>query len=183
MQYLSIKTGGIKFVLGWVIVLLVRLIPFRPPNFEPMLATMMPYSKRYGVIPIFLFGFLGIALFDLITGRTGLWTLITGVSYGALGIGAYFFFKNRKSTIKNYLVFGIMGTIAYDAITGLSVGPLFYGQPFMAALIGQIPFTLMHLLGTVVFSVTISPVVHKWIVSNDTLEIPVIFGRIRSLMR
>ena len=183
MQYLSIKTGGIKFILGWVVVFLVRLIPFRPPNFEPMLATMMPYSKRYGAIPAFLFGFLGIIIFDLITGKMGMWTLITGVSYGALGIGAYFFFKNRESTIKNYLIFGVIGTILYDVVTGLSIGPLFYDQPFMSALIGQIPFTLMHLLGVVVFSVAISPAVYKWIISNDTLEIPVLFGRIRSLIR
>lgn len=183
MEYLSIKTGGIKFVLGWVVVFLVRLFPFRPPNFEPILATLMPYSKRYGAVPSFFFAFLSIALFDIMTGKTGMWTLITGAAYGALGIGAYFFFRNRESSIRNYLTFGIIGTILYDAVTGLSVGPLFYGQPFMAALVGQIPFTLMHLLGTVIFAVVISPAVHKWIVSNDTLDIPVLFGRLRSFVK
>ncbi|PCI29759.1 hypothetical protein COB55_01640 [Candidatus Wolfebacteria bacterium] len=178
MHNLSIKTGGVKFILGWILVLLIRLLPFRPPNFEPMLATIMPYSKKYGMLPTFLFGFIGIVLFDIITGRVGMWTLITGVSYGALGIGAYLFFKKRKSSVTNYLTFGIVGTILYDAVTGLSIGPLFYNQPFMSALAGQIPFTLMHLLGTVIFSLAISPAVYKWVVSNNTLEIPFLWKKI-----
>jgi LPXTG-motif cell wall-anchored protein len=182
-MHLSIKTGGIKFVAGWFLVLALRFIPFRPANFEPMLAVLMPYAKRYTLVSGFLFGFLGIFAFDILTGKMGMWTLITGVAYGLLGAGGYFFFKRREGTIKNYLVFGIAGTLAYDAVTGLSIGPLFFGQPFMAALLGQIPFTLMHLLGTVTFSIVLSPVLYKWIVTNEVLEVPVLLDKAQTMVK
>jgi hypothetical protein len=63
--------------------------------------------------------------------------------------------------------YGLLGSFLF----GLAVGPLFYGQPFIAALAGQIPFTLMHLLGTVLFSVVVSPLVYRWIVRNERLEL------------
>lgn len=179
MQYLSIKTGGLKLILGWLLVFAIRLVPFRPPNVEPMLAVMMPFSKRYGLFTSFFFGFLAIAIFDLFSGKIGMWTLITAVAYGALGIGAYFFFKNRKSSIKNYLIYGVAGTILYDAVTGLSIGPLFFGQPFMAALVGQIPFTLMHVLGTIAFVLVLSPALYRWVVTNSALELPAVWRALR----
>lgn len=64
------------------------------------------------------------------------------------------------------LAYSIIGTIAYDALTSLTIGPLMFGQPFMNALVGQIPFTLMHLVGNAVLAVTISPLVYRWIVLN-----------------
>ena len=76
---LTISSGMLKFVIGWAAVFLFRLIPFRPPNFEPMLAVVMPFSKRYGIVGSFLFGFLGIVLFDAITSGWGSWTAVTAV--------------------------------------------------------------------------------------------------------
>lgn len=170
MKALTIRSGFIKLAIGWIAVFLIRLIPFRPPNFEPMLAAMMPYAKGYGALGGFAFGFLGIFVFDLATSGIGLWTLITAVAYGALGIGAYFFFRNRAASTVNFVGFGVIGTVLYDAATGLTIGPIFYGQPFMEALIGQIPFTLNHLLGTVIFSIVMSPALYWWVVSNEALE-------------
>lgn len=173
MEKLSIKTGGIKFALGWLTVFLIRAIPFRPPNFEPMLSVVMPYSKKYGILSASLFGFLGILVFDIISQKVGMWTWITAVSYGLLGAASYYYFLNRESSTLNYVKFGIVGTILYDAVTGLSVGPLFFGQSFAEAFIGQIPFTLWHLAGTVVFSVLFSPAIYKYIVTSETLKIPI----------
>src|SRR3990170_1135723 len=149
---ISVPAGSFKFIIGWTAVFLFRLIPFRPPNFEPMLATIMPFSKRFGLLGSFLFGFLGIVLFDAVTSGWGIWTAVTAIAYGMLGAGSCLFFKNREATVKNFLSFGVMGTLFYDAVTGLTIGPIFQGQPFIVALSGQIPFTLMHLLGTVVFA-------------------------------
>jgi uncharacterized membrane protein len=171
MPNASLSTGSIKYVIGWVAVFLIRLIPYRPPNFEPMLAVAMPFSKRYGLVGSFAFGFLGIALFDAVTSGLGMWTWITAGAYGLLGVGAHYYFKHREANTLNFLVYGIIGTIAYDAVTGLSIGPLFFGQTFMSALTGQIPFTLMHLLGTVLFSVTVSPALYRWVITNDRLEL------------
>ena len=165
----SIPTGSLKFLIGWTAVFLFRLIPFRPPNFEPMLATVMPFSKRFGVVGSFLFGFLGIALFDAVTSGWGIWTLVTAISYGAVGIGAHYFFRSREATVANFLLFGIPATILYDAVTML-IGPLFDHQSFSLALSGQIPFTIMHLLGTVTFSVILSPALYRWVIANEKLE-------------
>lgn len=178
MNTIILKTGWLKLAIGWLVVFLIRLIPFRPPNFEPMLAAMMPYAKGYGALGGFAFGFLGIVVFDLVTSGIGIWTAVTAFAYGALGIGAYFFFRSREASTANFVCFGIVGTILYDAATGLTIGPIFYHQPFMVALIGQIPFTLMHVLGTVVFSIVVSPVLYRWVVKNDALEIPAIASRL-----
>lgn len=167
---MRIPTGTFKFILGWTAVFLFRLIPFRPPNFEPMLATVMPFSKRYGPVGSFLFGFLGIVLFDAITSGWGSWTWVTAICYGALGIAAHYFFKNREASVKNFLLFGIPGTIIYDAITML-IGPLFAHQPLYVAVVGQIPFTLMHLAGTVTFSVLLAPALYRWVIKNEVFEL------------
>ena len=169
----SFTTGWLKFALGWSAVFLFRLIPFRPPNVEPMLATLMPFSKRYGVVGSFLFGFLGIVLFDAATSGWGIWTLVTALAYGALGPAAHLYFKNREASVGNFLRFGIVGTLAYDAVTGLTIGPLLWGQPFAVALAGQIPFTLLHLAGTVVFATFLSPVLYRWVVQNEMFELSV----------
>lgn len=183
MQTISIKTGWLKLLIGFAAVFLIRLLPMRPANFEPMLATLMPFATRFGFIVSFMFGFLGIALFDLVTSGIGMWTVVTGFMYGSLGAGAHLFFAKRKASTKNFLAFGIVGTLVYDAVTGLITGPVFFGQPFMTALIGQIPFTLMHLLGTTVFTLALSPVLYKWVVRNDTLEIPVLSRHLAHVLR
>ncbi len=162
----------LKFVIGWAAVFLFRLIPFRPPNFEPMLAVVMPFSKRYGIVGSFLFGFLGIVLFDAITSGWGSWTAVTAVCYGLLGVAAHLFFKNRDASVRNFLLFGVPATVAYDAVT-MMIGPLFMHQPLMSAFVGQISFTLMHLAGTVVFSTLLSPVLYLWVVHNEALEFKV----------
>lgn len=181
MPTFSFTTGWLKYLIGWTAVFLIRLIPFRPPNFEPMLAVAMPFGKRYGLLGSFAFGFLGIAFFDAVTSGIGMWTWITAAAYGLLGVGAHYYFKHREANTLNFLIYGIIGTIAYDAVTGLSVGPLFFGQPLMEALVGQIPFTFMHLLGTVIFSVTVSPALYRWVIRNDRLELALLSGRPRAV--
>jgi len=48
-------------------------------------------------------------------------------------------------------------------VTGLTLGPLFFNQPFAIALAGQVPFTALHLLGNVGLAFFVSPLVNKWI--------------------
>jgi uncharacterized membrane protein len=91
-------------------------------------------------------------------------------------VGAYYFFRNREAKTLHFLIYSIIGTILYDAITGLSIGPLFFGQSLTEAFVMQIPFTVMHLGSNMVFAVTISPLIYKWIVTNQRLEIN-IFGK------
>ena len=51
------KKNWLKFILGFIACLLIRLIPFRPPNVEPILAMQMPFSRAYGALASFLFAF------------------------------------------------------------------------------------------------------------------------------
>ncbi len=134
------------------------------------MATMMPFAKHIGAWGGFLFSFFSIVLYDSVTSGWGIWTLVTSLAYGVLGVGAHLFFKKRESTPRNYMVFAVWGTLFYDAVTGLTIGPLVWNQPFMMALVGQIPFTLLHLAGNITFAALLSPLVYRYIVSNPQLE-------------
>jgi len=164
-----------KFVLGFIVCLLIRLIPFRPPNIELILATAMPFSRAYGKVAGFLFAFGSIVLFDLIVGKVGVWTFITAAAYGLVGFSAALYFKNKKNTTWNYAKFAVISTIFFDAVTGFTIGPIFFGQPFVAAVIGQIPFTALHLLGNVSFALVLSPALYTFAIQNKKLESPRLF--------
>ncbi len=164
-----------KFIVGFILCFGVRLLPFRPPNIEPLLATTMPFGKHMGGVAGFSFGFFSILLFDMLTAKVGMWTLITAIAYGLLGFGSYVYFRHGHRTgAKYYAIYAVVGTILYDVITGLSVGPLFFGQPFMEALTGQIPFTIRHVISNLILAVVVSPFIEKWIADNKSLDWSVI---------
>lgn len=168
---MQFKKNYFKYILAWAGVFLVRLLPFRAPNVEPVMSAAMPFAKQYGKLSGFLFGFLSIALYDAATNRVGWWTLTTAASYGAVGIGAAWFLKRRAATALNFVTYAIPTTILYDAATGLTMGPLFFHQPFVAALVGQIPFTLLHLTGNIAFALFLSPALYRFVVMNRSLEV------------
>jgi hypothetical protein len=155
----SNKKQWIGAGIALVICTLVRLIPFRAPNVEPVFATTMPFARRYGVFLGFAFGALNIIVYDLVTAGIGSWTFISALAFGLVGAGASYALPKFKKRLVGYVSYAIVGTIAYDLFTGLTVGPIQFHQPFMSALIGQIPFTALHLLGNVAFALTISPAV------------------------
>jgi uncharacterized membrane protein len=163
--------GPVKYVIGWILVLIIRFVPFRPPNVEPLMSTLMPFSKKYGWLGALIFSSTSIIIFDLASRTIGLWTLVTASAYGAIGVASAFYFARRGSSAMNYLKFSIMGTLAYDALTGLTVGPLFFGQSFFSAFYGQIPFTVYHLMGNITLSLIVSPLLYRWVLANPKLEI------------
>jgi len=155
-----------KYIIAFLTVFLIRLLPFRAPNVEPVMTVLMPLGKSYGKIMVFSFGFISIVLFDLVTSGVGIWTLVTAFAYGTLGLGASYYFKNRSGW-KNYASYAFVATIFYDAITGLTIGPLFFNQSFMVSLVGQIPFTVLHLLSNVSFAIVLAPLIEKWLVKEE----------------
>jgi energy-coupling factor transport system substrate-specific component len=159
-------TNRLKYTIAFLTVFLIRLIPFRAPNVEPLMAVVMPMSKKINGLSVFIFSFLSIFIFDLVTSGIGLWTLIAGLAYGLVGLGANYFFKNRSGW-KNYALYAFVATIFYDALTGLTIGPLFFNQSLAISFFGQIPFTILHLLGNVSFAIVISPVIEKWFKRKD----------------
>ncbi|MEN8253204.1 MAG: hypothetical protein ABFQ62_02400 [Patescibacteria group bacterium] len=170
MKYKSLLNQSPKIILGLLITMGYRLIPVRLPNVEPILCTTMPFAKKYGNLTGFFFPFLSIFIYDLLTSGIGQWTFITATTYALLGLGASYYFKNRESKAINYLKYAIFSTLIYDGITGLSIGPLMFGQNFSEAFIGQLPFTAYHLVSNMIFAVTLSPLIYKWIISNKKLE-------------
>lgn len=155
-----------KYIIIFLMALVIRLIPFRAPNIEPIMASLMPLNKKFTKFSLFFFGFASIFVYDLITSGIGVWTFFTAVAYGLVGVGASYFFKNRSGW-KSYTSYAILGTIFYDLVTGLTIGPIFFNQSFFVSLVGQIPFTIMHLLGNVSFAIVLSPVIERWIVKNE----------------
>lgn len=158
----------LKYILTFAAVFAFRLLPFRAPNVEPILASVMPLSKRFGALPGVLFGVLSIVLYDAVTSGWGAWTWVTALAYGILGAASYIYFKNRAASRGNFVRFSIVAVLFYDAVTGLTVGPLFNGQSFSAALAGQVPFTVLHLLGAVVFAALISPALYRWLAMSKS---------------
>jgi energy-coupling factor transport system substrate-specific component len=152
----------VKYTIAFLSVFIIRLLPFRAPNVEPMMAVIMPLGKKFNGLFLFIFGVFSIILFDLVTSGLGIWTFITAIVYGLIGYGASVYFKNRSGW-RNYAIYAIFATIVYDVLTGLTIGPLFFHQSFMVSLVGQIPFTMLHLLGNVSFAIVISPAIEKWV--------------------
>lgn len=166
------STNWLKLSVAWLVCFGLRLIPFRAPNVEPIMATLMPFSKKSGVVASFLFGFTSIFFYDLITSGIGSWTWSTAITYGLVGIVATLFFKNRASKALNYVGFAIVSTLAYDFITGIVLGPLLQHQNIMQAIAGQIPFTALHLLGNVLLAAVVSPLIYRWVIDNPALVLP-----------
>lgn len=166
------KKNWLKYIIAFLSVFAVRMIPFRAPNVEPIMAVVMPFSKAYKGFFTFAFGALSIIFYDLVTSGLGIWTLVTAVAYGLVGYGATFYFKNRSGW-KNYALYAVIATILYDAVTGLTIGPLFFGRSFMVALIGQIPFTALHLLGSVSFAIVLSPAIERWVLAEERKSVSV----------
>ena len=158
----------LKYGVAFFLTLGIRLFPFRAPNLEPIMAVQMPFAKKYGMLSAFSFGFASILIYDIFTSGIGIWTFVTALAYGGVGIFASLFFKSKTSRGR-YVGFAIVATILYDAVTGLTLGPLFFHQTFMGALVGQIPFTALHLLGNVSFAILLSPLIERWIVKEKVV--------------
>lgn len=162
------KDHPFKFALALVVCLAVRLVPppFRAPNVEPIMATMMPFARTSGALAGFLFAFLSMILLDVVQGRVGSWTLVTAATYGALGACAPLFFKSI-SGVRGYVSYAVLATLVFDGVTGVLMGPLLFGQSFAIAFAGQVPFTVMHLVGNMAFALTLSPILELWLVRHE----------------
>jgi len=161
-----------KFFLALFLCLLVRLIPFRAPNVEPILATLMPLSKVYGALASFSFAVLSILLYDVITHTLGVQTFFTTLAYGIISLWSVYHFAKHKADTWGYVRFAILGTLFFDGLTGLTVGPIFFHQSFLGSLVGQIPFTALHLIGNVTFAIILSPGIYNFLIKKKEKRIP-----------
>ena len=177
---MSLPQNVLKYFIGLLCVVALRLLP-HPPNVEPIMSTMMPFSKKWGWFSGMTFCLVAILGYDLLSGTLGTWSLITAGTYALLGVFAGLYLKNKASSVKYYLGFSIVATLVYDAITGVGMGMLLFNQSFITTFTGQIPFTLYHLAGNIVFSVLVSPALYKWVISNPKLETLWVLNKITSV--
>lgn len=162
-----------KFVIGWVICFAIRLATRLNPlfaNVEPIMATTMPFGRRFGMIAGFCFAALSIFLFDAFTSGIGVWTWATAATYGGIGVAASLILGRLKGTWWQYGLFALVATIVYDLITGVLLGPVLFGGSMREAFIGQIPFTLKHLLSNVILGAVLSPLIDRWVI-RDASEV------------
>ena len=174
---MKITKNIIKYLIGLVTVIGLRLVP-HPPNVEPIMSTMMPFSKKWGWLSGVIFCLLSVLTYDVLTNTVGIWSLMTAGTYAALGAFSGLYFKKRESNVKNYITFSVIATLIFDAITGIGTGMLFFNQSFLVTFTGQIPFTLYHLGGNIVLSAIISPLLYKWVITNPELDTNKVINRI-----
>lgn len=99
------------------------------------------------------------ASFDFLVGKIGVWTIITSFAYGLIGFIFYMYFKNKKSIgLKTYAKSSIAGVLLFDISTGPIMSSFLFRLPFEIALIGQIPFTILHLASAVTLTIILAPV-------------------------
>jgi hypothetical protein len=182
----SLRQGFPKYLIGFLVCIGIRLLPFRPPNVEPIMTTTMPFARKWGWYAGALFGALSIMIYDSINpakgfARVGVWTVVTALMYGLIGAAAGFYLLNKPGKIRYYVGFAFLATLLYDFVTGPIMSSLFFKMPFMVALIGQIPFTLLHLAGNLAGAAVVSPLLYKWIVSNPHLDTNAVIARLRNV--
>jgi uncharacterized membrane protein len=164
------KHNRFKFALGVLIANGIRLLKIIPNN-DPIMSMALPFSRRGSALTSFAFPFITMASFDVVTGYVGIWTLVTSITYGLIGLFFHRFLKNRdKIGLKTYLGCGALGVLAFDIVTGVIATPFLFGMTFEQALIGQIPFTALHLITTTAFIIVITPLLDKQILLNKKLN-------------
>lgn len=160
-----------KAVLAGVLCNIYRLIRIIPNN-DPIMGAMLPFSRQNPWVSG-AFAALTMASFDLLTGSLGIWTIVTSLTYGFLGVAfgfAYKGMKNKKPNLLTYLASGAIGVLFFDFITGPIASGFFFGMPFWQALVGQVPFTILHLLSVSFFILLLTPLIDRTIVENESLE-------------
>ncbi len=106
-------------------------------------------------------------------GGLGLWTVYTAGAYGVIGFAAGAWGEKIVGFARK-AGFAIGATLFFDGVTAFLFGMQF-NQPLGVTIVGQIPFTAMHLAGNLFFVFLVSPLVAKYLV-EDASNAPVFFG-------
>lgn len=115
----------------------------------------------------FLLGGFLYLIVDVVSGMVGVWTLMCFLAWGAVGL---LFTRFRPSgSVVGFLGMGFAGTIAFDFLTGVVGGPLLFPMSFYDAFIGQIPFTISHLIGNLVVVGIFAPFVYAYVAVNPKI--------------
>lgn len=163
MLYRPIQRSWPAYLISLCVCILIRVIPGRPPNVEPILATVMPLSREFGLLDSAIFAALNILLFDLMIGQFGSWSIVGAATYAAIAAIGSIYLKNVTG-LKGYLSYSVIGIVFFDFVTGVLVGSFMLDQSLTEAFTLQIPFTINHVLGTLVMALVLSPILEKWLI-------------------
>lgn len=99
-------------------------------------------------------------------GTVGLWTLTGAITWGMVGV--LFSVHRPDGSPLGFMRLSVLGTIIFDGITGVILSPILWGMPLEDAFMGQIPFTIKHLLGITALAVIFAPLLFPSISKNLT---------------
>jgi hypothetical protein len=145
-----------SFILQVVFANVLRLFRVFPNN-DPIMGFMLPNARK-SMWKAALFAFTTMFIFDMITMKVGVWTVVTASVYALIAIGFSFFFKKIKvAKISQYLSASVIGILLFDLITGPLMSSFLFNQSLLMTTLGQIPFTFYHLISGITWVVIIAP--------------------------
>jgi len=169
----------VKYAMNIAIVVILRFLP-HAPNIEPIMASVMPWSKKYGPVFGMAFAVAAVVLFDLLSGTMSIWSPVTILCYAAVGFSSGMWFRRARGGFIDYMAFAFLATIFYDLATGIVFGVFAFHQTLAATITGQIPFTINHLIGNLILAAIVSPIISKYVVENRQLETSRVATRLKT---
>lgn len=161
----------LRMLLLWLACIALRALPWRIPNLEPVLAATLPVAAVWGTGIAVAFPLTMMVVFDVIAGAVGIWTPVTALAYAGVGLWASAAFRGKALRPASAGFFAILATIAYDIVTA-TLGPLAFGQGWVETYVGQVPFTVNHVVGNVLLCALVSPLLQRWLRPQQRLSMP-----------
>ena len=146
---------ALKYLALLLVTLAFRFVP-HPANFELVIPLMLPLSQKDRLAGA-VFGPLCVITLDFFTGKLGAWTIYTSLAFVLVSLAPL-----SGSFVKR----GILATLVYDSVTAAIFGVQF-GQGFWQTALGQVPFTLNHLLSSTILCSLVSPLALVWLEGED----------------
>ncbi|MBT4855659.1 hypothetical protein HOM50_01685 [bacterium] len=147
--------NGLILVVTWLTCLAIRL-SFSPLLYlDPFPGVFLLINRQLKGVNGFLFIASQFFCFDYLTNTLGIWTLLIAIAYGTIEFGLNHYVKQHHYTIWNGLLYTAIAVLSFDCI-GMAIGPLFFQQPILSAVLGQIPFTLEHLVRASIFTTALN---------------------------
>jgi hypothetical protein len=145
-----------KFSITFILTLIIRYSRIFPNN-DPIFASILPQSRQ-NLINGIIFACLSMFIFDYLTSGIGIWTCLTAFSYTLIVILFGIISKSIKfMTLKKYISATILGVLIFDIITGPIMSTVLFGIPIAISTVGQIPFTIFHLISAVTYTIILTP--------------------------
>lgn len=144
-----LKNKSLKYISFWLIsasfCLLFKYSLNLPGNLDLVWGMQLLLAQIFGPIALGLWSATTILGGDLLADNWGAWSIITSISYFLVSCLTSALVKTKNYSFINSLIFTVLVTIFYDLLTA-STGPLFFEQAWLVMLIGQVPFSLVHMV-------------------------------------